>query len=386
MKHLKLTFYSLVVFIFQFSLKAQINIPNLPFQYNQNFDSFGINNVNPWINDSTIPGWYVVHSNNGTGTTAPAFLFVDDGNGGLSFIFNFGTMNAPDRTLGSSNGDFVGTDLDWFYGAHFRNTSPVAINNITITYIGEQWHRSGMTPQTLRFFYRVGGNDFLANNTGWTALNLFDFVSPQTGAVSALNGNNVANQQTITANSTVFPNPITILPNEDFWIRWVHEDNLISGHGLGIDDFQITFTTNVINNPNPTNEVATFFSDIQLDIKKPKLTKTLKFKGANGFPFKTRILATISTPTNASYVAFATGNQPTNLTFTGVGKFKPIVKGKLAKKGVKAVAKHKGKTNKPGQGIAPDTASVTLIVKVDAFQGTNTGSVLFTNVITAQVK
>ncbi|MEZ5405285.1 MAG: hypothetical protein R3F23_03635 [Verrucomicrobiia bacterium] len=87
-----------------------------------------------------------------------------------------------------------------------------------------------------------------------------------------------------------------------------------------------------------------------------------------------------------SYAAFATGitNTPTNLV--AAGRFKLITKGKLAKKGVRALAKHKGKANKPGQGIAADTASVTLIVKVDALQGTNVGSVFFTNVFTSQVQ
>lgn len=391
MKNILLIF-SLVFLASQFEANAQIPIPTIPFDYTQNFNSLGSNDV-AWVNNNTLQGWYSVFSTNGAGTIVTPLLDSDDGNGSSAFARNYGQNGSLDRALGSLNGIAGPFDFDMFYGARFTNTTPFNIDNISISYTGEQWRQGNAMPQTLRFFYRLdGGTNFLANNTGWTSLNLLDFVSPKTGASTALNGNALSNKQTVSANSAIFPNPIIIAPNQEFWIRWAHNDSIVPGHGLAIDDVSITFNTNtpfVPNpNPDPTNTIPVSFNDIQLNLKKPKLTKTLRFNGVSGFPFKAHILSTISTPIRASYIAFATGNQPTNLVFIEAGKFKPITnpKSKLAKQGVKAVAKHKGNANKPGKVIANDTASVTLIVKVDGTQGTNTGTALFTNTFTSKVQ
>ncbi|MEZ5405286.1 MAG: hypothetical protein R3F23_03640 [Verrucomicrobiia bacterium] len=294
MKYSKLALYGLLGFVFQFSLRGQIDISNVPFTYSQNFDVFGINN-SPWSNNMTpFPGWYYVYATDGMGSSDIFGLVADDGSNPLVVPKNYGSNGSLDRALGGVNGMLGPQHLDWFYGARFHNSTAFSVSNITISYRGEQWTQNNAMPQTLRFFYRIGGSDFLANNTGWTALSLFDFVSPRTGVTLALDGNALPNRKLFSVNSAVFPNPIVIPANGEFWIRWAQSDNLNNGQGLAIDDFSIDFSTNGFNvNPNPTNNAPVSFSDIQLSLKKPKFDKTLRFKGTSGFSFKTHVLATV---------------------------------------------------------------------------------------------
>ena len=345
--------------------QAQISITGpFPQNYSQDFDTLGTNNVDPWTDNSTIPGWLFVRSTNGIDAGSMPSLFASDGGLAIAIAFNFGTTNAIDRALGSRSLVLGGVSYEVFYGARFSNDSDSIITNISLAYTGEQWRDAVPAAQTIGFFYRVGGTDFLGDpdNTGWTAVPILDFTSPQTtGADTALNGNAPANRSPISGELSVY-----ILPGEEFWMRWADTfDTNVDDHYLGIDDVDITFSGTPL------------LSGVTIDLKKPKVGRKLKFKETKGFKVKGYIISASNTVGQASYAAFGGTNAPTNLTFI-TAHFKPLTKGKLFKKGVDAIFQST-KTTKAGVGIT--TAPVTLLVRV--FGGSNNASqVTFTNVFT----
>ncbi|MBX7158370.1 MAG: hypothetical protein K1X66_08310 [Verrucomicrobiae bacterium] len=344
--------------------QSQISITgSLPQNYTQDFDSLGTNNVT-WTDNSTILGWlYVISANSTNAGTVPSLL-ASDGNAIFSLGFNFGSSADLDRALGSRALAVANTN-ELFYGARFINNTAGTITNVSISYVGEQWRDADANPQTISFFYRVGGSDFLGDpsNIGWTATPALDFTSPQNAAAGVLDGNLPANQTPVNGSVNV-----NVAPGQEFWIRWADLFNTVNAdHFLGIDDVNITF-----NGINP----APVLGGVSIELKKPKVGKKLKFKSSKGFKLKAFVFSESNAVTKASYAAFGGTNSPTNLTFINAGKFKILTKGKLfKKKGVKAIIQST-KTTKPGVGVTE--SPVTLLVRV--FGGSNDASeVTFTN-------
>lgn len=360
------------------SAKAQIAINNLGQVYTQNFDSLGTNTV-IWTNEVTLPGWLYVQSTNsvdaGPITGLPAsdgsVIFVFDG-----VSFHTGVSADADRSLGSAAGLILGLPPtnEFFYGARFVNSTGNTITNVNVSYVGEQWRDQAATSQTIQFFHRVGGTNFLGDpsNVGWTATPSLDFTSLQNVNSGTLNGNNPANRTNL-----VNDIPVTVAPGQEFWIRWADLDNVgVSDQFLSIDDVTLTFTgiNANTNTPSSNNVLA-----VTAEFKKPK--SKLRFKGTKGFGLKIYLRST-NTLTKASYAAFGGSgtNTPTNLVFVEAGKF-TAAKGKLAKKkGVNIVVK--SKNNKAGAGLTAGSSPVTLVLKIDGTQETNAVSALITNVFT----
>ncbi|MEZ5404743.1 MAG: hypothetical protein R3F23_00820 [Verrucomicrobiia bacterium] len=352
--------------------QSQISITgSLPQNYNQDFDSLGTNNVT-WTDNSTIPGWFYVRTTNTVDAGPVAQLAAADGTVDLftaAAPLNLGTIADTDRALGARPGlgIFGFPPLsEFFYGVQFVNNSLSTITNVSIAYNGEQWRdNNNMTPGTLDFFYRVGGTDFIGdtNNVGWTAFPALNFSSPNNAAMNMpIDGNAPGNRTALNGNISV-----NLAPGEAFWIRWSDLADTGNGDHLGVDDVNITFDG---INPPPV------LGGVKIELKKPKVGKTLKFKGSKGFKLKAFVFSESNTVTKASYAAFGGTNSPTNLAFIDAGKFKVLTKGKLfKKKGVKAIVQST-KTTKPGVGVTE--GPVTLLVRI--FGGSNDASqVTFTN-------
>ena len=344
---------------------AQVAITNLPATYTQDFDSFGTNNV-AWTDNVTLLGWFLIRE-----TGAVTNLILSAGGNPSAEFFSYGTIIPPDsdRALGS----IADANDTAFHGLQFINSSASIITNVSVTYDGEQWRDNSlgdMLPDTLQFFYRVGGTDFLAdtNNVGWTAVSALDFISPQNlgGAGTAVDGNNLTNRVAdITANI-----PITVSPGQEVWLRWFDEDDVDADNGLAIDNLSVQFQgVEVLNS--------------SVELKKPKLDKPLKFKGSKGFPFQA-LIKTTNTVSSVSYFAFGGTNTPTNVVFETAGKLKEFKKGKKLKQGYRWLAKHKGNDNKPGIGITAGASPVTLRVRVLGSNGTNNAE-LTTNFVFSNV-
>lgn len=346
------------------TLKGQVIVTNILQTYEQDFDSFGTNNV-PWTDNSTLLGWY---ANEFPGPVTN--LVPNDGFVALN-ICNFGTVGEVDRAMGSL--EALGNAS--FYGARFTNNSSFTIQSMTVSYVGEQWMQLGASA-TNQFFYRVGDTTFETNNIGWTAFSALDFTNLHTGVFLALNGNLVTNQIAIQANI-----PVVVSNHQEVWIKWFCSSppGFFINPSLAIDELKVSFTG--VPEIAPDNNTLNF----DVELRRPKQAKTLKFDGSKGFKASGRIKGT-NTISSVSYTAFGGTNISTNSTFIALGKVKLLTKGKLFKKGYIATFKTKGNSNKVGQGIVSDANPVTLIIKVDGTGTSNQVGSFKTNFVFANTK
>src|SRR5207245_4574323 len=88
------------------------------------------------------------------------------------------------------------------------------------------------------------------NSSSWTSFSALDFISPVVGTTAtALDGNAAANRQVF---SSVLLPGVVVLPGWEIFFSWYDVNDRGSDHGLGIDDFAVTFTTitPTITSPN----------------------------------------------------------------------------------------------------------------------------------------
>ncbi|MBX7158365.1 MAG: hypothetical protein K1X66_08280 [Verrucomicrobiae bacterium] len=221
---------------------AQILITNLAEPYTQNFDSLGNRDVNPWINNKTLPGWYYVMAENRAKTKTPRFIAASDGSLATPFPYHFGKRDSSDRALGSIAGNVLGDQEEHFFGVYFINRTSKTITSVTISYTGEQWRDNDTQKTFLQCYYRVGSEDFTADteNMGWSyGYDYLGFTGPQSVKGGSIDGNDPANQVSVYYQIQ----NLKIPPGESFWIRWFdRDDEGINDHGLAIDDLTVSFS------------------------------------------------------------------------------------------------------------------------------------------------
>ena len=193
---------------------AATAVPNTGFPYHLQ-DS-------PFTDSTGMTGWYVRNA----ATNALAYrVYALTGTGG-GYV-NFGTDD--DRALGGiSNGS---TALPQF-GVVFQNTSGVTIDEVMLSFTGEQWRGSGAT-DLLVFSYQVGATGSIsAGGTFIQPSGTFDFTGPQ--STSLLDGNLADNRITGLGGSLT---GLNWQPGDYLILRWT---NSVSAAGLAIDDFTMT--------------------------------------------------------------------------------------------------------------------------------------------------
>ncbi|MCZ7601670.1 MAG: T9SS type A sorting domain-containing protein [Melioribacteraceae bacterium] len=201
---------------------AQISINSVTFSYTQNFNSLSsVDNStgNVWSDNSTITGWY----SNQTEYRG------DDGATTAGSLYSWGTASDPDRALGS----LASSGNTYLYAVRFVNNSGTTITSIPLTYTGEQWRVTTAGAQSLVFSYQINAVDISSGS--WTEVAALNFTSPQhsSGSSTAIDGNNVANRQTLSTTLS-----LTLNDGDEIWFRISDTDDSGSDHGLGIDDFQ----------------------------------------------------------------------------------------------------------------------------------------------------
>lgn len=225
--------------------------------YSQNFNSLASSGTgNAWANNSTLTGWYVFRSGSSVtsgvrnATTAAATAYAG-GNGGSATgaLYSFGPTGSDDRALGTVGSGNANAG-DYSYGLVLQNQTGRALSGFTLSFVGEQWRNGGAANsgnQNLEFDYRIGtsfaASDFNASTTsGFTRLTTADFTSPVTTVVSggqALDGNAAANRLAGLGGTVA----TTIAPGAFIILRWWDDDHTGSDHGLAIDDFRFSATT-----------------------------------------------------------------------------------------------------------------------------------------------
>ena len=242
----RIIYAGLIVEIFSGSFaQAAVNIINLTAVYTQDFNTLPSSGTNlTWANNSTISGWH----RNYTGTAEPIrdiSLQADTINASgvstqIGFI-NTGVSNSTDRSVTLRAVSYV-TNLA--VGAVFRNNAGSAATGFSIGYTGEQWRRATAAACSLYFEYAVVASineatlDIQADNLGWTRVSALEFVSPNLGAGSGLNGSKALFQ----TNFSPVAISAAITDGQYLVMRWLVNDS-VNNHALGIDDFQLSFQT-----------------------------------------------------------------------------------------------------------------------------------------------
>jgi len=113
---------------------APIPVPGT-MTYTQNFNSLGTASL-IWVDDSTLPGWFAQIFN---GFTPAGTVQASNGTvGGLAGLLNLGTVNDPDRALGSKAAS-AGNSANIAYAVQFWNSGTAPVRVSRIIYTGELW-------------------------------------------------------------------------------------------------------------------------------------------------------------------------------------------------------------------------------------------------------
>ena len=213
--------------------QAQVSLTTISAPYTQNFDTLITSGSTTFTNNSTIPGWY--HARTGTGTT----IVANDGTNNAGNLYSYGTGTATDRALGGLNSGNAAIG-NLFWGVRLQNNTGVTINQLTVSYTGEQWRNSAAAAQTISFSYLIGSPTVTGSlsefQSAGVAVPQLDFTTPITGgSAGSLDGNLAANRVAISF--TI--NGLTIPPGSEVMLRWSDPDHTGADHGVAIDNFSV---------------------------------------------------------------------------------------------------------------------------------------------------
>jgi hypothetical protein len=195
--------------------------------YSQNFDTLASSGTS-----SVLPtGWQAFEG----GTNGNNAYAANNGSSNAGTIYSYGLTGNSDRALGSLAS---GTLAPIYYGALFTNAIGSAITGLNFGYTGEQW-RAADGNDSLTFQYSFNATSVISGS--WTTITSLTFLTPNSGAGVALNGNLAANQQALSGSLS----GLSIADGSTFGIRWFDQNSLGSDDGLAVDNF----TMSALNNP-----------------------------------------------------------------------------------------------------------------------------------------
>jgi len=239
MEHL--VFFLLIVCAFQLVFSADPPAPSTLGNYlSQDFN--GLSNAPsgttlPFTQGVSLPGWW---SNQDQ-------LIVSDGGSNAGALYSFGEERAPDRSLGVVTSNKKKTII---FGTSLASAE--TINEITLSFIGEQWRYGGDIPDNsvLLFDFSVmtvsqyngpDGWGALGSTTLWTPVPELSFVGNTTV------NNTVGPVRGKQGYSTTLKTP-NMGSGKVLQLRWTSHNGR---DGLSIDDLQIVTTFAPNPNPNP---------------------------------------------------------------------------------------------------------------------------------------
>ena len=231
--------------------------------YSQNFDTLATSgSSNGWTNNETLVGWYAAK-----GAADASTYAAGSGTSATGSIYSFGVSGinpVTDRALGT----LASSGNAYAIGVRFVNDTGFLITNICISFTAEQWRNAnGANAETnvLAFSYRVAEEPATSADAAdvltWIPFGALDFSSPVVnvgGSGTSLDGNAPENRQTFT---NVILTGVSVLPDEEIFLRWLDTDNSSSDAGLAIDDLSISWETNAFVSPAvPTNGSVTLMT------------------------------------------------------------------------------------------------------------------------------
>ena len=298
--------------------------------YTQNFDglptsgTYSLYSTGPIAFDtSTLPttgltGWSFAQQKGSAGGTATVEKFIvsdgaaaDTTGGVYSYGAGSDTPGYPDTADPSSDRalGLIGTStLASTVGVTFVNNSGVTLNQISVSYDGQLWHRGTSTHNsTLTFGYAVGASSITAASTPDANLN---YSVTGTGTAAAYDG-------TATANNAFRYDTISGLnwaPGQTLVLSWAIITSGSQAPGLAIDDFSFSadaapfVTTNTGLNTH-INQSTTLTSGMlnttDADNTAAQLTYTLTSVPSNGSLYDSNPTLAQSTPLQVGAAVYA---------------------------------------------------------------------------------
>ena len=223
---------------------SQVSLTSLNTAYTQNFD--GLANSGTTYSttlNGTLAGWYIVETGSNSNTT----YTVGTGSATAGDTYSFGATSSTERALGS----IASSKLLSKYGAQFKNDTGNTIDQLQISYVGEEWRfdpaRGNTIKDQITFEYST---DATSLTTGtWTAVTALLYETTNlTGTVGTRNGNDAAYRTSLSNTITGLNIPV----GQIFWIRFVDINVSGTDDGLAIDDFSLT----PINSTLSVNDIS----------------------------------------------------------------------------------------------------------------------------------
>jgi hypothetical protein len=218
---------------FSFTAGAQVIITSTTTAYTQNFNSLKATAGT----SKTLPtGWKFLE----TGVNANTSYTTDAGSSTTGDTYSYGTGITTERAFGTLRSGSLISSI----GVQVKNSTGQTITSLTISYTGEQW-RCGAASRTDQLDFQYSLNATSLSTGTWVDNNVLDFISPNTTATGALDGNAAANK---TVRSAVISG-LSIPNNAIFWLRLNDADASGADDGLAIDDFSIQLNSADVTPP-----------------------------------------------------------------------------------------------------------------------------------------
>ncbi|MBE0676195.1 MAG: M6 family metalloprotease domain-containing protein, partial [Bacteroidales bacterium] len=227
------------VFFYDFSNSdsdpVMLNVMEEP--YTENFDAIGIESVNQFYDNITIPGVYAFRT---IGNSVPNEFYRSSGGSNLGRFYSYGIASTEpggtDRALGGICSSATGT---LYYGFRIRNNTGTTITSLDIGYTGEQWRTGGSStvqiPNTLEFGFQQAPRVYQLTSGNFEAVEELSFISPTlTPVATSLDGSLSVNRRLVSGILEVL-----IPDGEEIMLRWVDTDDASFDHAFGIDDLTI---------------------------------------------------------------------------------------------------------------------------------------------------
>ncbi|WP_326985035.1 T9SS type A sorting domain-containing protein [Chryseobacterium sp. MYb264] len=212
------------------SVFAQISLTTMNVEYTQNFDGLVSTGTGSTTLTENLTGWSILE----TGSAANTSYTAANGSSGSGDTYSYGAAGDSDRALGA----VASTNLTSRWGAHFKNDTGYSINQLLVSYTGEEW-RMGSTGRTTQdqIIFEIS-TDAVSLSTGtWTTVSGLSYMTTDiSGNAGARNGNNDNYRSLISSTIT----ELNIAPGEHFWIRFVDVNIPGNDDGLAVDDFSLT--------------------------------------------------------------------------------------------------------------------------------------------------
>ena len=222
---------------------SQVSLTSLNTAYTQNFDGLANSGTSSTTLNGTLAGWYIVETDSNSNTTYAA----DTGTENTGDTYSYGSSGSTERALGS----IASSKLSSRYGAQFKNDTGNTIDQLQISYVGEEWRfdpaRGNTIKDQITFEYST---DATSLTTGtWTAVTALLYETTNlTGTAGTRNGNDAAYRTSLS--NTI--SGLNIAVGQIFWIRFVDINVSGTDDGLAVDDFSLT----PINSTLSVNDIS----------------------------------------------------------------------------------------------------------------------------------